>query len=149
MNRWFRSVLGMQESFTDRMAHVADAHGLEVIGSDDDSCMVVIDCNGERLEMLMMLDSDNDVMMVIFSTISFPPGRLPEVICRTLEATNKDMTNCAYSQHNGRRASKFTIRSWLPLSGFTPTSFARAVEMMAPRMTGLDEFLEQKGFVRR
>lgn len=147
--RWLKDMLGMEETFTDRMARVVDTHRLDVLSSDDDSCLVVINCDGEQLEMLLMLDRDGDVAMAIFSTIKFPPGRLPAVICQTLEDTNKDMRNCAYAQHNGRRESRFTVRSWLPLTGFTPSGFARAVEMMAPRVTGLDEFLEQKGFVRR
>ena len=146
--RWIKDLFGVSETFTDRMSQVVETHALEVVHGDHESCLVVIECLGARLETFAMLHDDAQVTLTIFSTIHFPKGRLPGSMCNILERMNEKLQWFQYGPHNGRKDSRFVVRATISFSQFTPESFAAAVQEMAPRITALDEVLEKNGYVR-
>lgn len=130
------------------LAAAAEANGFEVIDSDDNSCCLLIEALGYRVGVSIVIDRERDVLFTFFSTIKFPPDRLPESICKALDGLNRKEPRFLYIPFHGREYSKFAIRTFIPRQHFSKDAMGSLVREVVPRVTGLDEYLEENGYAR-
>ncbi len=144
---YFRRLIGV-ESDGATLAGAAEANGFEVVDSDADSCAVVIEALGYRVLVAIFIDDDRDVAFTFFSSIQFPPDRLPEPICKVLDGFNQKESRFAYGPFHGKTHSKFVVRTFIPRQQFSKESMFATVRDALPRVTALDEILQKNGYAR-
>lgn len=137
------------DTFYTRVSPIIRDYDLDVIKLNEFMCIALISGADAQVKIGALYHSRGEVQLGAYSAIVFPPRSLPEEVWGMLQEMNRSMKDCRYDRLFTKQSSRFSVETYIPLREFTPPRFGRAIEEMGPRVTALDEYLKEQGYVRR